>query len=44
MTWAEFRTLVTGLLQTDSSRLWRATRPPEPEPDKLPEGFGAMTY
>lgn len=30
--WAEFRDLVHGLLQTSESRLWRATRPDEDEP------------
>jgi hypothetical protein len=35
MTWAEFRSLVAGLLAVES-RLWRATRPPEPEQDVLP--------
>jgi hypothetical protein len=35
MTWAEFRDLVEGLLACDS-RLYRATRPPEPEPEAPP--------
>lgn len=35
MAWAEFRDLTEGLLACDS-RLYRATRPPEPEPEDPP--------
>lgn len=38
MGWAEFRDLTEGLLACDS-RLYRATRPPEPEAEEPPPLF-----
>jgi hypothetical protein len=43
MTWAEFRDLVSGLLACES-RLWRSTRPAEPEPSGSLPDFGGLSY
>jgi hypothetical protein len=45
MSWHEFRDLCLGLFACES-RIWRATRPPEPTPaesDELPD-MSALTY